>query len=334
VRPYPLLFDPLLMPRVWGGRRLAGFGKPLPPGEPIGESWEIADIPEGRSRIANGALAGVLLSEAIASHRSMMMGCAGLSPQGGFPLLIKLLDSRENLSVQVHPTPAYVAAHADTAVKSEAWIVLEADPGAVIYKGVRPDVTSEKFRADINAACAVEDLVRVPVAPGDCHYLPSGTCHALGRGVLVAEVQTPSDTTFRVYDWGRDDPARPLHMAQAFACIRFGDDADEDTLPPDPIVVDGIRTSTLLDTECFRIERVEAETAGVLPIVTDDMPVIWMVTAGTGRMRAGGVEVALTPGTTVLIPAATRDGVVELDGGCSLLDVELPPVTRGMLAGS
>jgi len=334
MEPYPILLEPILKHRVWGGRELARLGKRLPEGEPIGESWEVADLPadieDGRSVIANGPLAGKSLRQAIAEHGRTIMGTAGLTEEGGFPLLIKYLDARRNLSVQVHPTAEYVSRHPEAHLKSEAWVIIEADPGAVIYKGVKPKLTAQQFAEHIRSDELVDDLVAVPVKAGDCHYLPSGTCHALGAGIIVAEIQTPSDTTFRVHDWGRS--GRQLHVEQALECIDFGLAPVEAPVTVRPIEVDGLRASPLVETEYFTIERVEALRAVMLPVVTDDMPVIWMVIAGEGRLRGGGTEVRLAAGTTALLPAALADGRGQLGPECTVLRVTLPAPTRGMIA--
>jgi len=334
MKPYPLLPEPLLKPRVWGGRELARFGKKLPENTPIGESWEVADLPEtirdGRSVIANGALAGRTLRQAITEHTDLITGRAALTDDGGFPLLIKYLDARQNLSVQVHPTADYVKNHPEASLKSEAWIVIDAVPGAVIYKGVRADVTPGQFARDIETDAVVDDLLAVPVQPGDCHYLPTGTCHALGAGVIVAEVQTPSDTTFRVYDWGRT--GRELHLKPALQCIRFGHRPMQPSQTPPPIEAHGTRSQRLLDTEYFTIDRVQALAATSLEIVTNDMPVVWMVIQGRGTVRGGGIEETLRDGTTVIMPAAMQDGVAQVEPGCYLLIISPPSPIKGMIA--
>jgi len=228
--PYPLLLEPILMPKVWGGRRLERFGKHLPPGQMIGESWELADLGAtsasgggggaARSVISNGPLAGKSLRDAMLAWGAGLLGDAAPSRDGGFPLLVKFLDARENLSVQVHPSPAFAAAHPEAHLKTESWFILDAAPGSVIYKGIKPGVTRDSFASHIKDGTVVNDLIAVPAALGECHTLPSGTCHALGAGVLVAEVQTPSDTTYRVFDWGR--VGRELHIEQSLECIEFG----------------------------------------------------------------------------------------------------------------
>ena len=229
---YPLQFEPIYKPKVWGGRALESLGRALPgdTSNRIGESWELADLSKSsasgggggqeRSVIANGPLAGKTLHDVIQRYGDRLLGRLRLNDDGGFPLLVKFLDAQQNLSVQVHPSVDYAQEHPDAHLKSEAWYIIDAQPGAVIYKGIRDGVTAEQFRQAIDAGQVEELMIPVPVKTGDCHYLPSGTCHALGAGILVAEVQTPSDTTFRVYDWGRTD--RELHLEQAMQCIHFG----------------------------------------------------------------------------------------------------------------
>src|SRR5262245_39251365 len=194
--PYPLAFEPVLFSKVWGGDRLNWFGKGVKAGSMIGESWEVADLPATaasgagggsvRSVIANGALKGRTLHDALGAWGPKLLGRAAVAEDGSFPLLVKFLDAKENLSVQVHPSPAYAKAHRDAKLKTEAWFILAAEPGAVIYKGVKTGVTREIFRRHVDDGSVVGDLIAVPAVPGECHNLPSGTCHALGAGVLVA----------------------------------------------------------------------------------------------------------------------------------------------------
>jgi len=348
--PYPLLFRPILKPKVWGGRALASLGKDLPPGQSIGESWELADLPEGieggRSVIANGELAGKTLRQAIADHRAEIMGDARTTAEGGFPLLIKYLDARENLSVQVHPDHAYVQKHPEAHLKSEAWVIIQAHPGSVIYKGVKPRVTAGQFADDIRKGSVVDDLIAVPAIAGECHYLPSGTCHALGAGIVVAEIQTPSDTTFRVYDWDRPavspaasaarspalTAARELHIEQALECIHFGQ-PDKPHKPKSPIEVRGVRTTQLVESEYFEIERVDAITMARFPIVNSGLPEVWMLISGSGRIENQGRPlVDLQAGATVLMPAGFDHGLAVLARSACMLRVKLPSPIKGLMA--
>ena len=200
----PLLFHPLLKHRAWGGHALEEMGKHPPTGTvaPFGESWELADLPDtiqdGRSRIAHGPCAGLTLREALARHGEEIMGRAALAPGGGFPLLIKFLDAEKNLSIQVHPSAAYARRHQGALAKSEAWIVVRARADAAVYRGIDPSLSREDFAALLDTNRVLDGIVRLPVRAGDCITLPSGICHALGAGIVAVEVQTPSDTTFRL----------------------------------------------------------------------------------------------------------------------------------------
>ena len=333
---YPLLFEPILKEKVWGGRNLADLGKALPAGTPIGESWELADLPEsvrgGRSLIANGPLAGLVLRQAIAEHGPAIMGGARLTGEGGFPLLIKFLDACDNLSVQVHPDQAYVQKHPEASLKSEAWIIVKARAGAVIYKGVKPLVTPEQFARHVRDGTVVDDLVAMEVAPGECHYLPSGTCHALGAGIVVAEIQSPSDTTFRVYDWGRT--GRALHVEQALQCITFGAPRRDAEDAGDPFEIDGLRTTPLARTGFFALERLETDRPLRHRIETSGMPEIWIVLRGGGVVETPDAPtVPLSPGATVLLPAALDGAGAELAAETHLIRVTLPSPLEGKLAG-
>ncbi len=339
---YPLKFEPIYKPKVWGGRSLERLGRDLPGEEPIGESWELADLSATsvsgggggaeRSVVANGPLAGRTINEVMDAHERELMDGLPRSPFGDFPLLVKFLDARENLSVQVHPSPEYAAEHDDAHLKSEAWYIVECEPGAVIYKGIKEGVTPEQFRAAIADETVEELLIAVPVEPGQVHYLPSGTCHALGAGIVVAEVQTPSDTTFRVYDWGRE--GRELHIAPALQCMRFGPAATARYEPHtrnerEQTVVEG-----LVRCEYFHLDRVRM-TAGYRQELTDREPVVWMVLAGSGRVICGGEgpsEMAISRGETLLLPAAMETPRISVDEDLTLLEVRFPQANGDLLA--
>ena len=235
---YPLKFRPRFVEKMWGGRKIETvLGKPLPPGKRIGESWELFDFPPGvvdgstdwvSSEIANGSLTGRTLHWAVGQYGTGLTGSAALAGASGqFPILIKFLDAREDLSVQVHPDEEFARNNPGAHLKSEAWYVMENDPGARLFKGLAPATTPESFREAIDRGHVEQHLTVIPAAEGQCFYLPSGTVHALGAGMLVAEVQTPSDTTFRVHDFNRVDPStgklRTLHVEQAMRCIDFSE---------------------------------------------------------------------------------------------------------------
>jgi mannose-6-phosphate isomerase len=329
---YPLSFRPMLYPKVWGGRALARLAKPLPDFPPhladaiptpaefpagfIGESWELADLAStsasgaggsaARSVIAAGPLAGRAVSDAMAEWGADLLGSAKTAAGGGFPLLIKFLDAREHLSVQVHPSPAYAKAHPEAKLKTECWYILHAEPGAVIYKGIRPGCTPEQFARAIAEGTVEQAMIAVPAIAGECHNLPSGTCHALGAGVLVAEVQTPSDTTFRVFDWGRS--GRELHVAQALECIDFGPAPAAAFLPGD------LDSARLVSTEFFTLDEVRCSTGEPVELGRGAKACeVVIVTRGGGTLRSSDGQFApvrCNLGSTTLVPFRVLAGCV------------------------
>jgi mannose-6-phosphate isomerase len=326
--PYPLLLEPILKQKVWGGRRLAEFGKQLPPNTQIGESWEVADLPTtapgggggdpARSVIATGPLAGQTLHDALDRWGSHLLGDSSPTPEGDFPLLVKWLDAAEHLSVQVHPTAEYVEAHPEANLKTESWVVLGADADSHVYLGLRDDVTPADVARGARDGTLPGMLRRVAAVPGECHHLPSGTIHALGAGVLVAEVQTPSDTTFRLYDWaseyGRE--GRELHLQQALECLDFGDPPAPTTAPDDAAM------APLVSTEHYWIWQLRPGDRTYQPRRDRSWRVV-MVTAGQVRMRASDESfplLELVKGDTVVVPAANVGALlVEGDMGSEAL---------------
>lgn len=258
------------------------------------------------------------------------MGRAHCSAHGRFPLLVKFLDAAEHLSVQVHPSPAYAEANPSAHLKTESWFVLDAAPGARIWRGIRPGVSQDAFERTLRTGGdIVPMLVELKVRPGDCIDLPSGLCHALGAGITVAEIQTPSDTTFRVFDWNRDDPGRPLHVDQAMACIAFGAEQGLERVPvvhaleAPAILTRQFRTTQLSRTSHYRIERLEALESAPLPVVTHGRASCWMVLEGSVRFDE---PEALVAGRwrTLLVPAASEGCVAHLEAGTVLLRASLP----------
>jgi len=316
--PYPLTLEPILKEKVWGGRRLARYGKALPEGALVGESWEVADLSEtsasgggggeARSVIASGPMAGRTLHDAVEAWGEGLLGRARPAADGGFPLLVKFLDAREHLSVQVHPSPEYARAHPGAHLKTECWYVLEADLGSVIYKGMKRGVSREDFARALRRGRG-EDVVAlleaVPAVPGECHNLPSGTVHAPGAGVLVAEVQTPSDTTFRVYDWAKEygRAGRELHVEQAMACI--------DVKPaPRAVKFFGEGTLPMVSTAFYTVTAAGRGTTEVAGACTVVVCAAGRIAVGETRLKAGGV---------VLVPAGVGLRVDHTEGAALLV---------------
>ena len=323
IRPYPLILRPILLEKVWGGRRLESLAKSLPsPHGKFGESWELADMPSTsasgagggavRSLIASGPLAGSSLHDALALWGDKLLPSSPAHRRTDFPLLVKFLDASENLSVQVHPSPAYARAHPGSNLKTECWYILSADPGAVIYKGIKPGVSRADFERLVRAndPKIVDALIAVPAIPGECHNLPSGTVHALGAGVLVAEVQTPSDTTFRCYDWGR--AGRELHVEQTLACASFhGEPGHDDLLRGQTTLAikPAELCARLVTTEFFTVDELRPGSADELTVARSCSGCggcfALIVLAGSARLYARDNSfqpVDLSLGDTALVP--------------------------------
>jgi mannose-6-phosphate isomerase len=308
------MFRPIYKERIWGGGNLQRlFRRALPPGQKIGESWDLADLAEGVSTVINGPLAGRTLNDLTGQMGSDLLGGAKPMPDGRFPLLLKLLDANDILSVQVHPDERAVRELGGGALKTECWYILESREG-FIYKGVRPDVTAQQFRRAVEVDRVADLLQRYDVKAGDFHYLPAGAVHALGPGVVVAEVQTPSDTTYRVSDWGR---GRQIHIEQSMRCIRF----DISCEPPGHTDV-----NTLLQTPYFNVEQ---HTAGInepKPLPHGRCAAV-MITSAAAKVevRHDGAETAVAvAGDTVLLPAGLKRPLLVSSLRCDYLLVTLP----------
>lgn len=319
---YPLRFEPLFRRYIWGGRRLGTvLNKPIGPGEDYAESWEIVDHGNDQSVVAYGELRGMQLDELVADYGPALLGRH--HPQRQFPLLFKFLDANQSLSVQVHPDDRQAARLDPPDLgKTEAWVVIHADPGSVIYAGLREGVSRETLEAAMAAGQTESCLHRFPIRAGDCVFIPAGTVHALGAGLVIAEIQQASDTTFRLFDWNRvgaDGKPRPLH-------IRAGLDAIDFTRGP-------VRPQIPQATEPPPAERLVSCDKFVL----DRRQVCELVTVG-GDERfhilvtlEGGVELASDPsgrplehGQVVLLPASAGVTRIVSRNPAVVLDIYLP----------
>jgi mannose-6-phosphate isomerase len=310
----PLTFKPIFMERMWGGRRLESeFGKKLPPNVKIGESWEIVDRPEAQSVVRNGPLRGKTLHELWTQDRQLIFGNVVDSVR--FPLLIKLLDAQEKLSLQVHP-PERIAAKLGGEPKTEAWYVAAAEPGAELFVGLREMMSRPKFEEALRAGAVPEHVHTIQVEPGDAMFLPASRLHAVGAGNLLVEIQQNSDTTYRVFDWNRVDDQgkpRPLHIEEALQCIDFNDVAPKLIEP---------KGELLVQHELFEIQKWDLASAReVAPRAQ-----FAIVCCLTGKLRCADVDLA--PGEFFLVPAQLEDRQLKpIDAQTSLLRVRIPNQT-------
>ena len=300
------------MERVWGGRRLEKlFGKKLPPGKRIGESWEIVDRPEAQSVVRQGPLRGRTLHELWVKDRAEIFG-ADLPDTPRFPILAKLLDASEKLSLQVHP-PAEIAESLGGEAKSELWYFAASDEGGEIFAGLRAGVEKAQFEAALRDG-GVADLVhRIAVHAGDAFFVPSGRLHGIGKGNLIVEIQQNSDTTYRVFDWERRDEKgerRELHRAEALQAIRFADYEPECLQPCGEQV---------LRCSYFVVERWELEQDRR----SLDRPAFAIFACLSGVVDCAGVE--FRAGDFFLVPALGGEAeITPRAPGTSLLRITLP----------
>ncbi len=291
----PLRFQPHYRPMIWGGRKLSRFlGKNLPTTDAYGESWEVSDHRLHPSRLATASGFGVSLRQLMEHQRPELLGPAA-ERHAVFPWLIKLLDAQDTLSVQVHPDDEAVKTlWPGEAAKTEAWLILDAAPTSRIYAGLKPGVGASELRSALAKGAVMECLHAFTPRVGDCVFLPAGTVHALGGGILLAEIQQTSDATFRLYDWDRRDAKgqlRPLHVEQALAAIHW------DLGPVQPIATSDSR-SPLVTCPYFQLERIRAEAPLHLGGIGKLQALI--VAEGEGRFANGEFCVA---GDVWVLPA-------------------------------
>ena len=307
----PVVFEPIFKERIWGGQKLAAFfGKRLPANKRIGESWEIVDRPEAQSIVREGPLSGRSLHDLWATFREELFGKVPDTPR--FPLLIKLLDAQEKLSLQVHP-PQEIAESLGGEAKSEFWYVAAAEPNAKVFVGLRKSMTRDQFEEALHSGTVADCVHAIQMKSGAAMFLPSGRFHAIGAGNLLVEVQQNSDTTYRVFDWNRvDDQGKPrqLHVNQALQCIDFNDVA------PKPIEPRG---ELLTRHQFFEVQKWNLESARDIAPLGEFAIVLCL----TGALQSAGVD--LTPGDFFLVPASLQDRSIHPRGkGPSLLRITIP----------
>ena len=307
----PLVFQPIFQERIWGGRRLESlYGKRLPPGVRIGESWEVVDRPEAQSVVHDGLFRGLTLHTLWRKHREQVFGTVPDAPR--FPILAKLLDAQENLSLQVHP-PAAKAQELGGEQKSEFWYIADATPSAEIFAGLKKRSTRGAFVRALKEGNPGSHAHHIFVAPGDAIFLPSGRLHAVGAGNLIVEIQQNSDTTYRVYDWDRAKKGgapRKMHIAEALQCIDFSD------REPSLLKQEG---ELLVRQSFFEIEKwLMRKERQIAPSGS-----FALVVCLTGALECAGLK--FKPGDFFLVPAQLEDRALQPKGeNVSLLRVTMP----------
>jgi mannose-6-phosphate isomerase len=321
LKPYPLLFQPEMKERVWGGRALEQFGLSLPDGH-IGEGWMIGDHPNGTTKVVNGELTGLGLDQIREQYGKELFGTKGFSEKNGrFPLLIKLLDCQDDLSVQVHPNDHYDRLPQGELGKTEMWYILDAKPGAKIIYGLNDNVTREQLAEAIADNRILDCLREITVEAGDSFYIPAGTVHALGAGVLVAEIQQNSDSTYRLYDYNRlglDGRPRELHIEDSLNVIAY-EGSGASHMKTDLSAAN--QWLTLANSPFFVTEKGKVEQAWELQTSSESF-VIHIICDGSGSIRWADGELQVKPGECYLLPANLGD--YSLHGSMTVLRSYLP----------
>lgn len=326
IAPYPLRTQPYFRDYIWGGRKLETvLGKKLPADGAWAESWEIIDHAEHQSKIVNGQLEGHTLRQLATDHPRWLFGDA---PLQSVPLLLKYLDCQRVLSVQVHPNDEYGQKMSPPDLgKTEAWYIVDKEPGAKLYAGLRSGITAERLRAALEEGAVEECLHVIEPNVGDCVFIPAGTVHALGAGLLVAEIQQASNTTFRLFDWNRvgsDGNPRPLHVEQALDVIDFQAGPRNVQIA----TTNSPNRQTLVQCNKFNLDRIHHIDSAVVGgdgrfhIITapyGNVELNWNAAAETGPH----VEV-LQAGQSLLLPAGLGKSQLTLGSGAVALDMYVP----------
>jgi mannose-6-phosphate isomerase len=327
---YPLRFEPIYQYRLWGGRRLSNLlSTPLPGDEPIGEAWVLSDRDDHQSQVANGPLKGQSIGELMEEFRGQLMG--KLAPRfRRFPLLLKFLDAREMLSVQVHPSDAHPdLIPAGESGKTEAWVVIEAGNGSRIYAGLKPGTTAGDLRHSLDDGTIADHLVGIVPRPGDAVFIPAGTVHTLGGGVVVFEIQQNSDVTFRLYDWGHVDAKtgqpRPLQVDQALASIDFAD-SNSGLVTPLVVTTTPVERERLFDCDHFQLWRLRGESP--FNVGAAEMPRVLVCIDGSGWLEGGGSAYGVEKGEVWLLPAVIGACEFHPNNAVTLLEIALPESSK------
>ncbi len=332
---YPLLFEPNLHEVVWGGTRLKKWKGMPQDGEPIGESWEISAIPDSPGIIANGVLKGRKITEITEEFGSRLLGKSVVEKHGTeLPLLVKLIDARSDLSIQVHPNDEMAMRCHNKKGKTEMWYVIDADPGAGLYVGFKERITPEEFARRTQDGTICDVLARHEVKAGDVFYIPSGRVHAICGGILLAEVQESSDVTYRIYDYGRKDlngDLRELHVDMATQAVDYEVPEDYRTHYIKPRQ----RSAAIIKSPFFNVRLIEASRPFHRNMKKFDSFVIMVCLSGECSIEVHGEgrkdPVRLREGYSCLIPAEVANYYIVPEGGSvKILETFIDNVDAGV----
>ena len=318
---YPLKFSPILKDKIWGGTKLKSLFNKAAETDKLGESWELSGYEGDESVVTNGFLAGNNLRELIEIYMGELIGDTVFDEYGlSFPLLFKLIDANENLSIQVHPGDEVAAERHNSYGKTEMWYVVDADKGAELIIGFNDDCSRETYMKAMSED-KVEDLLhKVPVTKGDVFFIPAGRVHAIGKGVVVAEIQQSSDVTYRIYDYKRKDDngnERELHTEQALDVINFEASRQPKTIYS-PLLNE---TTPLITCDYFTTNLLRFNKSLERQCAKLDSFVAYMCLEGTFTIESEGEKTTVSKGDTVLIPASIDELSLVPDGEVTLLEV-------------
>ena len=313
----PVLLKPAFKDYLWGGTRLrTEYGKDCDL-DRIAESWELSAHKDGQSVVASGDLSGKTLTDYIDACGKEILGSRGTAFEK-FPILIKFIDAKQKLSVQVHPDDEYALANEGEYGKTEVWYVLSADEGAALYYGFNRKITKDEFLARISDNTVEDVLNRVEAKPGDVFFIKPGTVHAIGEGLLICEIQQNSNTTYRVYDYNRrgaDGKLRDLHIDKAAAVADYNPSASADS-SGETIAHDGYTSRTIAQCKYFTTERIEVSSSAKLPVDSESFRSV-IITDGKAELTVSDTTLSVKPGDSVFVPA--QDGTIDINGSCGIL---------------
>ena len=318
---YPLKFEPILKDKIWGGTKLKSLFNKAAETDKLGESWELSGYENDESVVTNGFLAGNTLPELIEIYMGELIGDSIFDEYGlSFPLLFKLIDANENLSIQVHPGDEVAAERHNSYGKTEMWYVVDAEPGAELIIGFSEDCSRDEYLDALDEG-RIEDLLqKVPVKKGDVFFTPAGLVHAIGKGVVVAEIQQSSDITYRIYDYKRVDDQgneRELHTEQALDVINFEASKEPKTVyTPLMNEVTPLVSCNYFTTNMLRFNKSIARQYAKI-----DSFVSYMCLDGNFVIEFGGEKTIVNKGDTILIPASIDELSLIPDAEVTLLEV-------------